>query len=85
MRPVTTRFCVGVLILPADLDRVVALDLCKMFLPIIGSIGTGDDRVPLNAAHESVGGVPKGVPVESWHLEVFFVLRASAQGAGIEA
>ena len=57
MRPVATRLRVGILILSAYFDGVVALDHREMLLPIVGSIWTSNDRVALHPTHKTIGGV----------------------------
>ena len=81
---ITTRFCERVLILSSHLNRMVSFDHGEVFLPIIGSIGSGDNWVPLNPTeHITVGEVPQ--IINCGNAKVFLVCRASAKRTRINA
>jgi len=65
---------------------VVALDHGEVLLPVVGSVGPGDDRVSLDPANRWITGCPEVAKVvDRGHAEVFVVGRGRAQRAGIDA
>src|SRR5882724_1753061 len=76
MRPVTTRFGVGVLKLAPYLDGMVALNHREVLLPIVGSVGTSDNGVTLDAADHGVIRISEiSQIIEAGYAEVLLVFR----------
>src|SRR4029077_16582005 len=75
-RPIAAGFGEGVLILPTDLDGVIALDRGVVLLPVIGCVRSGYDRVSLDTAHDRVcAGAEITQIVDRRDPEVFLIRR----------
>src|SRR2546423_1714809 len=62
---------------------MVSFDHGEVFLPVIGSIGSGDNWVPLNPTeHITVGEVPQ--IINCGNAKVFLVVRASTKRTGVK-
>src|SRR5262249_10629613 len=83
---IAARLCVCILVLTTNFDRVVPLDHREVLLPVIGSIGSRNNWVSLDAAHDCVPAtrgseVPK--IVHSWDAKVLSVVGSRPQRTSV--
>ena len=77
---------IAILVLTPDLDCVVALNHCKVLLPVVARIGSGNDWIALHTPDKRISGCSE-VPqvINRWYSEVFFVLRAGTQRSCVDS
>src|SRR5713226_9227838 len=85
-RPVPPRLGIRILVLSADLDRMVPFNSREMLLPVVTGIRPSDNGVPLDSADKRVSADSKiSKVVDGRYSEIFVVLWAGAQRACVDA
>src|SRR5678815_270467 len=85
-RAIPTRLGRGLLILPTDLDGVVALQPSKVFLPVKSCVGTCNDRIALHPTDDSVASISK-IPevIHSRYAEILRILWTGAKRTSVQS